>query len=68
MSWIPIAAWLAALVVTAIVLGFCAYEIIWKARRLQGHLVNLLGLGDALSQLQGEATAVQRRMARPGVS
>ena len=66
MSWIPLVAWLAALVVTVGVLGFCAHELTWRAHRLQADLGQLIGLGDALSRLEGDATAAKRRLARPG--
>ncbi len=66
MSWIPLVAWLAAVLIAAAVLGFCAYEIIWRARRLRGALQILQGLGHELSQLQSEAAAAQRRLARSG--
>ncbi|MGI8761250.1 MAG: hypothetical protein ACR2LF_08160 [Jatrophihabitantaceae bacterium] len=68
MSWIPLAAWLAALVVLVVVLGFCAYELNWKARRLRTDLARLQGLAAQLQQLQGDAAVMQQRLARAGVS
>ena len=34
MSWIPLAAWIAAAVVAVLVLGYCAWDLVGKARRL----------------------------------
>lgn len=41
MIWVPIAAWAGAVLFAVVVLGFCAYEIVWKARRLQSDLIRL---------------------------
>jgi hypothetical protein len=65
--WIPVISWLAAAMVAAVILGFCAYEIGWKARRLQRDLERLQGLGESLQQLQGDVAAAQRRLASTGV-
>lgn len=67
MSWILVVAWVAAVVLAAVMLGFGAYEIIWKARRLQGDLRQLQLLGQGLSRLKGETAAAQQRLARGGV-
>ncbi len=68
MPWIAIIAWLAAVVVAAVVLGFCLYELRWKARRLRGDLSELQGLGDAVASLLHETEAAQQRLARAGVN
>jgi len=60
-------AWLAAVVLAAVLLGFCAYEIRWKTRRLNRDLGHLHDLGEGLSRLQGDAAAVQQRLARTGL-
>ncbi len=61
MEWIPVGAWIGAVVVAAVVLGFCAYELIWKTRRLQRDVAQLLGLNEQLVAVQsGIATAQQR--------
>lgn len=62
MSWIPLIVWAAALVVAAVVLGFCAYEISWKARRMRDDLGKLRGLAERLAQLQADAAAAQQRL------
>lgn len=67
MPWIPLLAWLGAVVFALVVLGFCAYEIVWKARRLQSDLERLMALGGALQALQGDVAAAQQRLARAGV-
>ena len=41
MDWIPIGAWIAAVLVAVVVLGFCAYEIIWKTNRLRADIAEL---------------------------
>lgn len=63
MSWVPVAAWLAALVVALVVLAFCAYEINWKSRRLRDDLAKLQALQTSVEGLQAEVAAVQHRVA-----
>jgi hypothetical protein len=65
--WIPVVAWLAAAAFAVVVLGFCAYEIVWKARRLQTDLDRLRTLGESLRRLQDDVAAAQQRLARTGV-
>jgi outer membrane murein-binding lipoprotein Lpp len=65
--WIPIAAWGAAAVVALVVLGFCAYEILWKTKRLQGDLRTLDALADQLTELRGQLAAAQERVAATGL-
>jgi outer membrane murein-binding lipoprotein Lpp len=65
--WIPLLVWLGAVVFALVVLGFCAYEIVWKARRLQSDVQRLMALGVALQELQGDVVAAQQRLARAGV-
>jgi len=66
-SWIPLLAWLAAVVIASVVLGFCAHEITWKARRLLRELRWLRVLGDGFSRLQGDVAAGRQRLARTAV-
>ncbi len=63
MSWIPVVAWLGALVVALVVLGFCAYELSWKSRRLRADLAGLQGLSESAQALQHHVTALQERAA-----
>jgi outer membrane murein-binding lipoprotein Lpp len=65
--WIAIAAWGAAAVVALVVLGFCAYEILWKTKRLQGDLRTLDALADQLTELRGQLAAAQERVAATGL-
>lgn len=66
MSWIPLFAWLGAVVIAAVVLGFCAYELFWKMRRLRNDLQALQGVGIDLAQLQDHVAAAKQRLARAG--
>jgi hypothetical protein len=66
-SWIPLIALPAGLVVAAVILGFCGYELVWKTRRLRRDLRQLQGLGAGLSTLRVQAAAAQQRLARTGV-
>jgi hypothetical protein len=66
--WIAIIAWLAALVLALVVLGFCAYELSWKARRLHRDLAELRSVGATLAQLRDEVDAAAQRLARTGAS
>jgi hypothetical protein len=61
--WIPVVAALAALTVAVIVLGFCAYELAWKTKRLRRDLTRLQALGAQLSAVQHTLTAAQQRVA-----
>jgi hypothetical protein len=65
--WIPIAAWGAAVLVAAVVLGFCAYEISWKAKRLQRDLRGLQDLAAQLGELRARVTETQERVAAAGL-
>lgn len=61
--WIPLGAWIAAAVIAVVVLGFCAYEIVWKAKRLRSDVGALMALGEQLGELQSSVAIVQRRLA-----
>ena len=67
MFWVPVAAWCAAVLVCLVVLGFCAYELSWKARRLQRDLAALQGLADELTALRTDLAAAQTRLAATGL-
>jgi hypothetical protein len=67
MFWVPIAAWGGAVLVAAVVLGFCAYEISWKADRLRRDLRKLQARADELTVLRGELSAVQERVSAAGM-
>lgn len=67
MNWVPVAAWGGAVLIAAVVLGFCAYEISWKARRLRTDLTALQGTADRLAELQGQVAEVSDRVAATGL-
>ena len=66
MFWIPVGAWIAALAIWIVVLGFCGYEIVWKSRRLQADLRELGTLAAQLTALREQALAAQQRLASSG--
>jgi hypothetical protein len=65
--WIPIGAWLGAAAVALVVLGFCAYELLWKSRRLQGDLRELAALAVSMQELQAELVAARARVSAAGL-
>ena len=67
MVWIPIAAWCAAALVAVVVLGFCAYEIAWKTKRLYRDMQKMDGLSAQLGTLRGELAEAQQRIAASGL-
>ena len=67
MEWIPIGAWIAAAVIALVVLGFCAYELAWKTRRLRRDVAQLQSLNAALIELQGGIAAAQERISAAGL-
>jgi hypothetical protein len=66
-SWVPIAAWCFAALVTVVVLGFCAYEILWKTKRLRGDVRQLQAVADQLLELRGDLVRAQERIAASGL-
>jgi hypothetical protein len=65
-GWWVLSAWVGAVAIAAVVLGFCAYEVTWKGRRLTSDLERLSALSGKLAELQGEVQAaqgVQQRLA-----
>ena len=67
MHWVPIAAWCCAAAVTVVVLGFCAYEITWKTKRLRTDLRNLQADSDQLLELRSELARTQERITAAGL-
>ena len=63
MLWIPLGAWIGAVVIGVVVFAFCGYEIVWKTRRLQDDLRDLGSLAAQLTALRDEALAAQQRLA-----
>jgi hypothetical protein len=62
-TWVPIVAWCVAAALALVVLGYCAYEIIWKTKRLQRDARQLQVLADRLTELRGELAEIQQRVA-----
>jgi len=58
---VPIVAWIVAALIAAVVLGFCAYEIVWKANRLRRDLGKLEALNAELAELRAGLAAAQQR-------
>jgi hypothetical protein len=65
--WIPLVAWAGALVVALVILGYCAYEVVWKANRLRADLARLQALQEQVEQLRRDAYEASTRAAALGV-
>lgn len=61
---VPVLAWSGAAVLALVVLGFCAYEIVWKANRLRSDLAGLQALQAQLDGLRDDAAATSARLAQ----
>lgn len=63
-GWIVAGAWLLAVLLAAVVLGFAVYELAWKLRRLRDDQSRLEGviteLGGAAEDLQVAAERARR--------
>lgn len=57
MGWLVLGVWIGAVVLAAVVLGFCAYELVWKSKRLTADLGRLRSSSDRLTALQADAQA-----------
>lgn len=56
-------AWGAALIVAAVVLGSCLYELSWKSARLRKDVALLTETEAELAALQAQIQGVQERLA-----
>jgi hypothetical protein len=71
-GWVVGGAWLFAVIFALVLFGFAAYELNWKARRLQGDRVKLEALVAQLSatgadlQASAERARNAQRSARSG--
>jgi hypothetical protein len=65
--WVPIGAWCGAALLTAVVLGFGAYEVAWKANRLRADLRRLQARADELAALQLRLAEAQERLGAAGL-
>ena len=67
MSWIPLIALLGAVVIAAVVLGYCAYEIAWRTRRLKRDVHQVQELVDGFAQLRSHLAGAHQRLERASV-
>jgi type II secretory pathway component PulM len=56
-----ILAWVGAVVVTLVILGFCAYELSWKLKRLRTDAERLQGTVQELAAMQTQLQRLQLR-------
>jgi hypothetical protein len=54
--------WIGAVAVAAVVLGFCAYELSWKSKRVRADLGKLEALSGELRALQNDVSATALRL------
>ncbi|MHA3703374.1 hypothetical protein ACXR2U_14445 [Jatrophihabitans sp. YIM 134969] len=59
MGAVAVWTWVGAVVLGLVILGFCAYEIIWKLRRLGRDVEDLQGLQTRLAALQRQVATAQ---------
>ncbi|MEP6598065.1 MAG: hypothetical protein ABJB98_01295 [Actinomycetota bacterium] len=63
MLWVVAIGWGFAIILAAVVLGCCGYEVAWKSRRLRGDLFGLQSMRGELNQLQAQLAQAQRHVA-----
>lgn len=63
MGWVVVGAWIGAGVLALVILGFCAYEVTWKGKRLAADLQKLNAATAQVAGLQKQLADVQRRLA-----
>lgn len=54
MGWVVLWVWIGAAVLAAVIVAFCAYELVWKAKRLRTDLDRLRADAARLTELQAE--------------
>ena len=64
MLWVPLVAWIAALVVAGVVIAFCAYELTWKIRRLRAEAAQLAVVSERLATVQQQIADTRERATR----
>ena len=64
MTWVPLIAWAGAVVFGVVVLGFCAYEVRWKSKRVRADIDKLRTLEGPAQSLLVQLTAAQERLLR----
>ncbi len=68
MVWFPLGAWIFAALLLIVVLGYCGYEISWKAKRLRGDLAQAQEDARRLAGLREHLVEVQRQRGRAAAS
>lgn len=63
MGWVVLGAWILAALVAAVVLGYCAFELVGKARRLRRDVGRLQELNGQLAVIQQGLAEAQARVA-----
>jgi len=66
-SWWPVWAWCGAALLAVVVLGFCAYEITWKAARLRRDVGRLQARAAELAVLRERLAEAQQRVTAAGL-
>jgi hypothetical protein len=61
-GWVAIGAWIFAALVMIVVLGYCGYELAWKAKRLRGDLAAVQADAQRLDGLRAHLAAAQERI------
>jgi hypothetical protein len=61
-GWVVIGAWAFAIVFAVVLLGFAAYELVWKTRRLAGDQAKLQLLAAQLGAVGSELQAAAERL------
>jgi hypothetical protein len=61
-AWIVVGAWAFAVVFAVVVLGFAAYEIVWKTRRLAAERATLEHLMAELATMRAHLQAAADRL------
>jgi hypothetical protein len=66
--WIPIGAWIFAALLMVVILGYCGYEISWKANRLRGDLAQAEDDAKRLDGLRAHLIDARQRLGRAAPS
>jgi hypothetical protein len=61
-GWVVIGAWAFAIVFAVVLLGFAAYELVWKTRRLAADQAKLQLLAAQLGAVGSELQAAAERL------
>jgi hypothetical protein len=62
--WLPLGVWIGGVLLAIVVVGFSAYELNWKARRLRTDLARLAALSERVLQLQTQLGDAAERVTR----